>query len=303
METSISIIIATATRPDKLGRLLKRLSQVDGREDIDHEVIVANNAPDEATARVVETVVTSFSKDGSYPLGQVREPVAGKCRAQNLAIAHARGSIIAFLDDDVEVSPQWLESVCDFFERYSFEVMQGPILMPPGIQNDAEFLRLYHRYRTIPFVQYEPEVMEIRTLTGGNMAIPKEVFSRVGLFNEELGPGRSGISEDVEFAQRIIGCGGKIGYEPKAVVYHEVDWNRLTEEFFRIRHEQQGRSRLIYKKNSILTIVPNLTRSIWTYAWYSLVGNERRKYRAKGRYYHYSAMLREKAKGIRGIRG
>ena len=168
--------------------------------------------------------------------------------------------------------------------------------MPPGMQNDEEFLRLYHRYRTIPFVQYEPEVMEIRTLTGGNMAIPKKVFSRVGLFNEELGPGRSGISEDVEFAQRIIGCGGKIGYEPKAVVYHEVDWNRLTEEFFRIRHEQQGRSRLIYKKNSILTIVPNFIRSIWTYAWYSLVGNERRKYRAKGRYYHYMAMLREKAK-------
>jgi hypothetical protein len=75
----------------------------------------------------------------------------------------------------------------------------------------------------------------------------------------------------------------------------------LTEEFFRQRHEQQGRSRLIYKKQSLLSIVPNFLRSIGTFGWYSLVGNERKKYRAKGRYFHYRAMLAVKA--TRLIRG
>jgi GT2 family glycosyltransferase len=174
--------------------------------------------------------------------------------------------------------------------------MQGPILIPQEMEKDQNFLRIYHRYRTIPFVQYKPEVTEITTLTGANMAMRRELFPRVGLFDERLGPGRSGISEDVEFAQRIIRHGGRIGYEPKAAVYHEVDWSRLTEEFFKLRHEQQGRSRLLYKSNSFFSIVPNLMRAAWTLGWYSLLGNERRKYRAKGRYYHYRAMLKEKFK-------
>jgi GT2 family glycosyltransferase len=138
-------------------------------------------------------------------------------------------------------------------------------------------------------------------LTGANIAVRRAVFDRIGYFNEDLGPGRSGISEDVEFAQRLVKSGGRIGYEPRAGVYHRVDWSRLTEEFFRQRHEQQGRSRLIYKKQSLLSIVPNFLRSIWTFGWYSLVGNERKKYRAKGRYFHYRAMLAVKARKITGI--
>lgn len=292
----VSVIIATSERVETLRRLLERLCRVQGTETIDHEIIVANNARDETLARAVRDLVEQYSRRHGGRYREVREPIPGKCRAQNRAIASAKGSILAFLDDDVKVTPPWLGAVCDFFTRTSFDAMQGSILMPPEVQNDGEFLRLYHRYRTIPFVQYGPGVVEITTLTGANMAMRKEVFSRVGLFNEELGPGRSGISEDVEFAQRMLRCAGRIGYEPRAAVYHEADRGRLTEEFFRLRHEQQGRSRLIYKRSSLFSIVPNLWRSLWTLGWYSLMGPERKKYRAKGRYYHYRAMLREKAK-------
>jgi len=37
-------------------------------------------------------------------------------------------------------------------------------------------------------------------------------------------------------------------------------------------------------------------RAVWSLGWFFLIGNERRKYRAKGRYYHYRAMLLEKFK-------
>ncbi len=299
MSLSISIIIATKGRLEGLQRLFSSLKKIPDWRGIHPEVIVGNNADDPSLARAVQALVEAFGGE----VGNVRhlreenpsQPRA-KCRTQNLAIAQARGEIIAFIDDDVEVTPQWLSAIYDFFRHNRIDAMQGPILIPPEMQNNQEFLRAYHRYRTIPFVQYQPEVIEIRTLTGGNMAMRAELFSRTGLFDERLGPGRSGISEDVEFAQRILRSGGRIGYEPKAAVYHEVDWSRLTEEFFRLRHEQQGRSRLLYKKSSIFTIVPNLMRSVWTLGWYALVGNERRKYRAKGRYYHYRAMLLEKSK-------
>ncbi|MBI1993588.1 MAG: hypothetical protein HYS67_04085 [Deltaproteobacteria bacterium] len=48
--------------------------------------------------------------------------------------------------------------------------------------------------------------------------------------------------------------------------------------------------------------MPNLLRSIWTFGWFSLIGNERRKYRAKGRYYHYRAMLLEKFKSFEAFK-
>jgi glycosyltransferase involved in cell wall biosynthesis len=37
---------------------------------------------------------------------QIREASAGKCRAQNRAIAQAKGTILGFFDDDVQLTPE-----------------------------------------------------------------------------------------------------------------------------------------------------------------------------------------------------
>jgi len=296
-----SIIIATYDRVDFLRGLLAGIAAHFGKLNISHEVIVANNARDERIAEEIAKLTDEFRNSDRIAFRHVREPLAGKCRAQNVAIRAAKGSIMVFFDDDIEVTPDWLTIATEFFQRQEFDAMQGPILMPPEMEHNQELLRAQQRFRTINFVKYRPGVTQLKTLTGANIAVRRAVFTRIGYFNEDLGPGRSGISEDVEFAQRLVKSGGRIGYEPRAGVYHRVDWSRLTEEFFRQRHEQQGRSRLIYKKQSLLSIVPNFLRSIWTFGWYSLVGNERKKYRAKGRYFHYRAMLAVKARKITGI--
>ncbi|HXK26811.1 MAG TPA: glycosyltransferase [Candidatus Binatia bacterium] len=301
MKPLFSIIIATYDRVDFLRGLLAGIAAHFGKLNISHEVIVANNARDERIAEEIAKLTDEFRNSDRIAFRHVREPLAGKCRAQNVAIRAAKGSIMVFFDDDIEVTPDWLTVAGEFFQRQEFDAMQGPILMPPEMEHNQELLRAQQRFRTINFVKYRPGVTQLKTLTGANIAVRRAVFTRIGYFNEDLGPGRSGISEDVEFAQRLVKSGGRIGYEPRAGVYHRVDWSRLTEEFFRQRHEQQGRSRLIYKKQSLLSIVPNFLRSIWTFGWYSLVGNERKKYRAKGRYFHYRAMLAVKARKITGI--
>jgi GT2 family glycosyltransferase len=135
------------------------------------------------------------------------------------------------------------------------------------------------------------------------MAVKREVFDQAGMFDERLGPGGHGISEDVEFAKRVIKAGKRIGWEPQAAVYNELDPTRLNEESFRLRHELQGRSRLAYKASSVWSILPNLARAIWTFGWYSVTDDERKKYRAKGRFYHYRAMLQEKMKRATGSHG
>jgi len=291
-----SVIIATYNRVSSLGLLLSSIAEHFGPSRIDHEIIVVNNSREPSVEMRINEVVKTFQHDGGERFRLVREPRAGKCTAQNAAIAVARGEILAFFDDDIVVTPDWLSVAKDFFKQNIFDAMQGPILVPPELQTNQELLIAQHKFRTINFVQYRPHMKEIKTLTGANMAIRREVFAKIGLFNERLGPGRSGISEDVEFAHRLVESGRRIGYEPKAAVYHEVDWSRLTEEFFRQRHEQQGRSRLIFKRQSLVTILPNFMRSIFAFGWYSCSGNVRKKYRAKGRFYHYRAMLVEKLK-------
>ncbi|HEX9660940.1 MAG TPA: glycosyltransferase family 2 protein [Candidatus Binatia bacterium] len=301
MANSVSIIIATSGRVDKIRRLLESIARVHGGDRIDHEIVLANNAPDAPTAAAVGALVDEFDKRNGCRCWQVREPVPGKCRAQNKTIPLTKGSLIAFLDDDLEVVPEWLEAIDAFFHALPHDAMQGSILMRPEDQENASLQRALNQFRTVDFLQYGyPRGADLKTLTGGNMVVRREVFDAVGMFDDRLGPGGYGISEDVEFAKRVIKGGKRIGWEPTAGVYNELDPSRLCEEEFRRRHEAQGRSRLAYKDSSIFSIMPNLMRSVWTLGWYSLRGDVRKKYRAKGRYFHYRAMLVEKTKRSAG---
>jgi GT2 family glycosyltransferase len=292
----ISIVIATSGRVREIRRLLDSLYRVNGRDQIAHEIVVANNASDDEAAAAVLALVNEFNDRNRCRCWQVREPVPGKCRAQNKTIPVTNGNLIAFLDDDVEVGPEWLEAIDSFFRSYPHDVMQGSVLMRPDDRSNEALQKALNQFRTVDFLDYKfARGTDLKTLTGGNMAARREVFSEVGMFDDRLGPGGFGISEDVEFAGRVVRAGKRIGWEPKAGVYNELDPSRLCEEEFRRRHEAQGRSRLAYKGNSYFSIVPNLMRSVWTFGWYSLLGNVRKKYRAKGRYFHYRAMLVAKA--------
>ncbi len=291
-----SVIIAAYDRCDSLRRLLGSIAENFDRREAEYEVIVANNAREPRTAAAIAALVEEFRRARGDQFRHIVEPLAGKCRAQNRAIREARGQVIAFFDDDVVVTAGWLRIAARHFRESADDAMQGPVLIPPEWQNDEAFLRAHHRFKTINFARYSRRLKHLHTLTGANMAVRREVFARIGFFNEELGPGRSGISEDVEFAGRLVRAGGAIGYEPEAAVYHEVDWNRLTEEFFRTRHRQQGASRYLYKRPPLASIAANLLRALGAYGWYSLCRVVRKKYRAKGRIFHYGAMLEQALK-------
>jgi GT2 family glycosyltransferase len=215
----------------------------------------------------------------------------GKSRAVNAAIAASKGQLLAFLDDDVVAEPAWLAEVWDYFTRHDCFAAQGSVVWPPEATSDPELYALLDRYRTIVHLDLDPDTVRTK-LTGANMTIRRHAFAVVGLFNEKIGPGAAGLSEDNELADRIRAHGGWIGYMSRARVIHEIDRSRLTEEYFEEYHRRQGRSRYAYKHNKVLTsILPNLAKACLNYLAYSISGDVRRKYRAKGRYYHYSEML------------
>ena len=86
-------------------------------------------------------------------------------------------------------------------------------------------------------------------------------------------PARPEHPVDSEFGERVQKFGGRIGYEPKSVVYHQVDWSRLTDKYFRWRNEAEGWSNYLYKDIKLDTIINTLLGSIAGFCFYSLMGS------------------------------
>jgi len=294
-EPTISVIVPTRNRARSLRALLESFDHLKA-PPVPYEIVVADNGSTDDTPRLLAEWRTS-----APGRSVVRVPQPGKSRAVNAAIARSRGQLIAFVDDDVVAEPDWLAEVWDYFTRHDCAAAQGSVVWPPEATSDPELFALLDRYRTIVHLDLAPDTVRTK-LTGANMTVRRHTFAVVGVLNEAIGPGAAGLSEDNELADRILKHGGWIGYMSRARVVHEIDASRLTEEYFQEYHRRQGRSRFAYKHNGIFSsILPNLAKACINYAAYTVLGNTRRRYRAKGRYYHYREML-DLALEQRGLR-
>ena len=281
----ISVIVATRNRARSLERLLASLD-AQRPPPAPFEIVVADNGSSDETPRLL----AEWRRAGRAR-SVVRVPEPGKSRAANSAIAASRGELLAFVDDDVVADRRWLVEIWDYFARNDCAAAQGAVDWPEEARADPRLRDDLEKYGTIVRVHQSPERPSQR-LTGANMVLRRHAFNVVGGFNEKLGPGAAGASEDTELGQRILAVGGWIGYVERARVTHEVDPSRLTERHFAEHHRRLGRSRFEYKHNGLLSsILPNLAKSALQYGLYSMLRNDVRKYRAKGRLYHYSAMI------------
>jgi len=285
---TITVIIPTKNRCELIRELLNSLENLRGLTRIQPNIIVGDNASADSTPKIVEMRKTSFPTE--LILLNVSSP--GKSAVLNQAIRRSTGEVLAFLDDDVVVDSSWLEEIENFFQSNRAHcVGQGRIRTGLGDPPDPEIRRLLQRYRTIPELEFSNDIGDLHSLNGANIAIRRTVFDRVGYFDERLGPGASGTSEDVELAQRIRKADMKIAYMNRAIVYHRVDRERLTEKYFKQTHWRQGASRFLMKKRSSAEIIYNLIRASGQYGYFTLFGNERDRYRSKGRIYHYLGMM------------
>jgi GT2 family glycosyltransferase len=187
------------------------------------------------------------------PLKHLHEARAGKCRIQNRAIAEATGEILVFLDDDLVVAPGYLAAVEDFFDTdREFAAMKGRIL---AAEDPVKKVGPMAAYLDLPISDHGDEVIEVRGVLGANMAFRASALEQVGPFDERLGPGAGGHEEETEMSQRLRRAGFRIGYAPKALVYHEVDPARADRErFIRIARER-GRCRMLHERHSAADVI------------------------------------------------
>jgi len=292
MRSALAILVATRDRAPRLRRLLASCLALEGRERLAPAIVVADDGSTDDTARVVAEAAASDPSVRHLAL-----PGAGKSRALNAAVRATTAAWLAFVDDDVELDPRWLVAVEAYLGRHDVGAAQGTIRLPPAEAADPTTVAALARWHTIPQCDYGPAVTDAPSLIGANMLVARRAFTRVGLFDERLGPGAAGASEDTELAMRLRAAGERIGYVADAIVYHAVEPDRLSARYFRALHESRGRSRIYYKQRApraawllALRLLPDLALAALGAAVGKLRGGEAER-RALARWYHYRALL------------
>jgi GT2 family glycosyltransferase len=216
-----SVVVCTLARPQALARCLASLARAEPAPD---EVIVVDNAPEpDAATRAVVT--------RSGVARYVSEPRSGLSAARNAGVRQARGGVIAFTDDDVVVDPAWVARLAAAVREPGVDAATG-LVLPARLETEA--MRRFEMERPGSGPSYRGQRWDAgffrrmrrwgapvwRIGAGANMAFRREVFDRLGGFDERLGAGAAGCSEDSEMWYRVLRAGGACRYDPTAVVHH-----------------------------------------------------------------------------------
>lgn len=85
------------------------------------EVVVVDDASSDDTPQYLSAIAAQ-----PYPLRVVRNAVSkGLCNARNVGVAHSKGEIIAFIDDDCAVAPDWLRELVKAYDAPEIAVVVG----------------------------------------------------------------------------------------------------------------------------------------------------------------------------------
>jgi GT2 family glycosyltransferase len=215
---NISLVICTRDRPQDLDRCLASLRSQNRRPD--HVVVVDNASHTDETRQVTER----------HGVVYVREDRPGLDIARNRGAAISRGDIVAYTDDDTVLHPSWLRRIEDAFDAKEIWAVTG-LTFPAELETEAQclFEKVWSVGRGFQRRDFGPLFYsDTRKLgspaweigAGANMAFRREVFDKIGGFDERLDVGAAGCCGDSEFWNRILHAGGVCRYEPGAVIYH-----------------------------------------------------------------------------------
>lgn len=200
---NFTVIIPTCGRLDSLARCLRALPA-------GAQVIVTDDSRGDA---VREMISESFP-GVRYLAGPRRGPAANRNHGANTA----GSEWLAFVDDDCEPQPGWIEALDA--AAAEADVVEGRTVAPGASDS--------------PFEEH------VENESGGvlwscNLAVRREVFARLGGFDEDF---TEAGGEDMEFAWRVARAGLRVRFAPDALVRHpprRVGWRGVWRRTWMIR--------------------------------------------------------------------
>jgi glucosyl-dolichyl phosphate glucuronosyltransferase len=229
-EPVISVVVATYNRVADLRVGLESLTKQ--RQAGNYEIIVVDNNSTDATA----AVVAEFHQRDPH-IRYVFEPQPGASQARNRGWQEARGTYVAYLDDDCKVTPQWLSVAQDVVVQQAPAVFGGPYFAFYNTPKPRWFKDAYGTHskggvaRALRADEY---------LSGGNMALRRDLLEQIGGFDPTFGPHGHVMAygEETVLQQRIrLLPNTTIYYEPRLFVFHRVatrkwNWRWIIRERF-----------------------------------------------------------------------
>ena len=238
----ISAIVCTYNRSALLKESLTRIAAQQG-DGLRYEVIVVDNNSTDDTRQVVE----SFAASSPRPVRYVCERQQGVSHARNAGIAATRAPLLAFFDDDVLVSHDWLTKIKQALDDHSDMDYVGGKVLPRWASAPPAWL-VAENWAPIAAQDYgdKPFVLDSTTdrgLISANLAIRRRALDEVGWFRPELQRVRDGIGsmEDHELIERLARAGKRGLYAPQIVVWADVPEARMTRGYHRRWHRGHGK--------------------------------------------------------------
>tara|TARA_B100001971_G_C18224922_1_gene559705 strand:+ start:865 stop:1863 length:999 start_codon:yes stop_codon:yes gene_type:complete len=238
----ISVIILTYNRGNDLKKCLDSLTKQTFKN---FEVIVIDNGSTDITERILE----------KYSAKVMRSLKKNKAYLRNLGVKNASGAIIAFIDDDAEAHPQWLENI---IQAYSSDRSVGAVGGPAIVDGNQKMLNFYSLaskstlvylllriYQTVIAginISYIgrftssgvysiggslkqsssiKRLFSVDILSTCNASVRKNVVDLIGGFDQNFIYNH----EDGDLFIRIKEKGYSILFSPRAIVYHHVNPN------------------------------------------------------------------------------
>jgi glucosyl-dolichyl phosphate glucuronosyltransferase len=243
-----SIIIPTCGAAWGLESTLRRVVEESASHTGVEVIVVDNNVPGPDSLRVREMCAATATSNVRY----FNESSPGATAARHRGVRESTGGILIFIDDDVEVSVGWLAAVLDAFEHGGAEIVGGPSI--PRFSGSIPDWFWAHLHRTpyggwgcgalslldIGRTVEEIDPIWIWTL---NFSIYRETFFLLGGLHPDLvppalqrwqGDGETGLT------YKAIASGTRCIYAHGALVYHLIQPNRISTEYFEKRSYFQG---------------------------------------------------------------
>ena len=223
----VSVVVATYNRLPLISRLVRQLAeQTLGHED--YELLVIDDGSAEPARPVLEALALPLA------LRVERQENAGAAAARHRGVMAARGEIVVILDDDMQVSRDYLEQHLRAHPPGSRRAVLGALHPPPDVEQMPLFAR-WHQNSLEKFgAAASSGQLRLRGdfVYTGNVSFRREDYLAIGGFDPDLA-----TSEDTELGLRLEKSGVEIAFSQDAYTVNCSDhtslekWRKLNERY------------------------------------------------------------------------
>ena len=213
---AISVVVATYNRPQLLSRLVQQIAA----QTLDQrlfEMVVVDDGSREDPRPIVEALKVPFK------LTLLRQANAGAAAARHRGAMHARGDVILFTDDDMQVAPALLEEHLAAHREHPRAVVLGRVKNDDSIVDMPVFERFHaHQIDVEGDAFRDGKPPHGGNLFTGNVSMKRADYLAVGGFDQSLGH-----SEDIELGFRLEKSGVNFVFRDAAYTIHGSDHTKL----------------------------------------------------------------------------